>query len=208
MPEQRLVAFYLTTRRCREVDLDQATGSCLAYIKVPVTEPKMVLSVKLDSASVRSGPVPLRTAVAEAAAASLPTRSSERPIDSEDRELLRFSYSVDQAVHAALARMTGGLSPAVLAEAYLDWAIHLAISPGKQAELVTKSVRKWNDLAPQMQRHGYYASVQGPWLVCSKSKKQHDTMLFAAQAAQVLAEANMMLIPLPNAQHTESSLAA
>jgi len=169
MPEQRLVAFYLTTRRCREVDLDQATGSCLAYIKVPVTEPKMVLSVKLDSASVRSAPVPLRTAVAEAAAASLPTRSSERPIDSEDRELLRFSYSVDQAVHAALARMTGGLSPAVLAEAYLDWAIHLAISPGKQAELVTKSVRKWNDLAPQMQRHGYYASVQGPWL-CSKRK--------------------------------------
>jgi hypothetical protein len=65
-----------------------------------------------------------------------------------------------------------------------------------------------HDLAPQMQRHGYYASVQGPWLVCSKSKKQHDTMLFAAQAAQVLAEANMMLIPLPNAQHTESSLAA
>jgi len=208
MPEQRLVAFYLTTRLCLDVELDQATGSCLAYIKVPVTEPKMVLSVKLDSASVRSAPVTLRTAVAEAAAASLPTRSSERPIDSEDRELLRFSHSVDQAVHAALARMTGGLSPAVLAEAYLDWAIHLAISPGKQAELVTKSVRKWNDLAPQMQRHGYYASVQGPWLVCSKSKKQHDTMLFAAQAAQVLAEANMMLIPLPNAQHTESSLAA
>jgi hypothetical protein len=62
----------------------------------------MVLSVKLDSASVRSAPVPLRTAVAEAAAASLPTRSSERPIDSEDRELLRFSHSVDQAVHAPL----------------------------------------------------------------------------------------------------------
>ena len=152
MPEQRLVAFYLTTRRCREVDLDQATGSCLAYIKVPVTEPKMVLSVKLDSASVRSAPVPLRTAVAEAAAASLPTRSSERPIDSEDRELLRFSYSVDQAVHAALARMTGGLSPAVLAEAYLDWAIHLAISPGKQAELFAKSIRKWTRLGNYLTR--------------------------------------------------------
>jgi len=26
-----------------------------------------------------------------------------------------------------------------------------------------------HDLAPQMQRHGYYASVQGPWL-CSKRK--------------------------------------
>src|SRR5436190_20345288 len=49
-------------------------------------------------------------------------------------------------------------------------------------------------LPRQMQHHGYYASIQGPWLVCSKSKKQHDTMLFAAQAAQVLAEANMMVV--------------
>jgi len=50
-------------------------------------------------------------------------------------------------------------------------------------------------LPRQMQHHGYYASMQGPWLVCSKSKKQHDTMLFAAQAAQVLAEADMMVLP-------------
>jgi hypothetical protein len=62
-------------------------------------------------------------------------------------------------------------------------------------------------LPAQMQRHGYYASLQGPWLVCSKSKKQHDTMLFAAQAAQVLAEANMTLVPL-RALRRESSLAA
>ena len=60
----------------------------------------------------------------------------------------------------------------------------------------------------QMQRHGYYASIQGPWLVCSKSKKQHDTMLFAAQAAQVLAASNMMLAFVPGSRYTESSLAA
>jgi hypothetical protein len=45
-----------------------------------------------------------------------------------------------------------------------------------------------------MQHRGYYASIQGPWLVCSKSKKEHDAMLFAAQASQVLADANMMLV--------------
>jgi len=50
-------------------------------------------------------------------------------------------------------------------------------------------------LPRQMQHHGYHASIQGPWLVCSKSKKQHDTMLFAAQAAQVLAEGDMMVLP-------------
>ena len=60
----------------------------------------------------------------------------------------------------------------------------------------------------QMQRHGYYASIQGPWLVCSKSKKQHDTMLFAAQAAQVLAEANLMVVPRTADQYAGSSIAA
>jgi len=59
-----------------------------------------------------------------------------------------------------------------------------------------------------MQRLGYYASIQGPWLVCSKTKKQHDTMLFAAQAAQVLAAANMMLASAPSTGRAESSLAA
>jgi len=63
-------------------------------------------------------------------------------------------------------------------------------------------------LPGQMQRQGYYASVQGPWLVCSKSKKQHDTMLFAAQAAQVLAASNMMLAPVDNSRRTQSDLAA
>jgi hypothetical protein len=63
-------------------------------------------------------------------------------------------------------------------------------------------------LPGQMQRQGYYASVQGPWLVCSKSKKQHDTMLFAAQAAQVLAASNMMLARVDNSRRTQSDLAA
>ena len=58
-------------------------------------------------------------------------------------------------------------------------------------------------LRRQMQRLGHYASIQGPWLVCSKSKKQHDTMLFAAQAAQVLAGSNMMLAFVPTTGHTE-----
>ena len=63
-------------------------------------------------------------------------------------------------------------------------------------------------LPRQMQHHGYHASIQGPWLVCSKSKKQHDTMLFAAQGAQVLAEANMMVAPRIADQHAKSSIAA
>jgi hypothetical protein len=51
-------------------------------------------------------------------------------------------------------------------------------------------------LLASMQGHGYYASLQGPWLVCSKVKKRHDTILYAAQASQALAKANMMLVSI------------
>lgn len=50
--------------------------------------------------------------------------------------------ALDQAVHAQLARLTQGISPASLVGAYMDWLVHLAISLGKQQELVTKAVRK------------------------------------------------------------------
>jgi polyhydroxyalkanoate synthase subunit PhaC len=61
----------------------------------------------------------------------------------DDTELYRLRDVLDHAVHASLARFTGGLSPAALAEAYADWAVHLAISPGKQVELAAKAARKW-----------------------------------------------------------------
>ena len=49
---------------------------------------------------------------------------------------------VDRATQATLARIVGGLSPAALAGAYLDWGLHLAASPGKQMELADKALRK------------------------------------------------------------------
>ena len=49
---------------------------------------------------------------------------------------------LDRYLHATEARLTGGLSPASGMLAYLDWAVHLANAPGKQAELVQKAFRK------------------------------------------------------------------
>jgi poly[(R)-3-hydroxyalkanoate] polymerase subunit PhaC len=49
---------------------------------------------------------------------------------------------VDRSLHATIARFTLGLSPAALAEAYFDWAIHLAVAPGKRLQLVDKATRK------------------------------------------------------------------
>jgi polyhydroxyalkanoate synthase len=50
--------------------------------------------------------------------------------------------AIDRVAHAALARLTSGLSPMALAGAVLDWAAHLASSPGKQLQLVHKGARK------------------------------------------------------------------
>jgi polyhydroxyalkanoate synthase subunit PhaC len=48
----------------------------------------------------------------------------------------------DRSLHAAVAHFTAGLSPAALAQAYLDWATHLVNAPGKRMQLVDKAVRK------------------------------------------------------------------
>jgi polyhydroxyalkanoate synthase len=48
----------------------------------------------------------------------------------------------DRSLHATAAYFTAGFSPAALAQAYLDWATHLANAPGKRMQLVDKALRK------------------------------------------------------------------
>jgi polyhydroxyalkanoate synthase len=50
--------------------------------------------------------------------------------------------SFDRMFHAWVGRMTLGLSPPALMLAYLDWLVHLAALPSKQAELSQKALRK------------------------------------------------------------------
>jgi polyhydroxyalkanoate synthase len=69
------------------------------------------------------------------------------PFERDSYAATAFSDVLDRSVHAAVARMTGGLSPAALAQAYADWAIHLAAAPGKQALLVQKAQKKGARLA-------------------------------------------------------------
>ncbi|WP_439372051.1 PHA/PHB synthase family protein [Bradyrhizobium sp. DASA03120] len=51
------------------------------------------------------------------------------------------ALSLDRAFKAQLARLTFGLSPAVLAEQTFDWMVHLAISPGKRLQLAEDALR-------------------------------------------------------------------
>ncbi|PTX53818.1 polyhydroxyalkanoate synthase [Litoreibacter ponti] len=50
------------------------------------------------------------------------------------------SPGLDAQWHAALGQLTGGLSPAALATAYMDWWLHLIGSPEKQAELMKRAL--------------------------------------------------------------------
>ena len=80
------------------------------------------------------------------------------------RDLQRDSYIatafgdvLDRSIHAMQARVTGGLSPAALTGAYLDWATHLTSSPGKQIQLIEKAFRKSTRFA----RHTAQCTLQG-----------------------------------------------
>ena len=68
-----------------------------------------------------------------------------------------FAEIVDRSLHATAARFTMGLSPAALAEAYLDWATHLAFSPGKWMQLIDKATRKTVRFANYAGRHALEA---------------------------------------------------
>ena len=69
---------------------------------------------------------------------------------------------VDRSLHAAMARFTAGLSPAALTEAYLDWAVHLAGSPGKRMQLIEKAARKSTRLARHLGECATHSGAGSP----------------------------------------------
>ena len=76
-----------------------------------------------------------------------PDRARQMALRHEDIEP---PSEVDRVLHANLARLTQGISPASFALAWLDWGMHLAASPGKWGQLIEKAWRKdlrWLDYA-------------------------------------------------------------
>ncbi len=49
--------------------------------------------------------------------------------------------AMDRLAHARVAKATSGLSPSALGEAWMDWAVHLAVSPGKQLHLMEQALQ-------------------------------------------------------------------
>ncbi len=54
-----------------------------------------------------------------------------------------IAETLDRAAIAGMAQMTSGLSPATILQAFSDWGMHLASSPGKQLQLAAKTTRKF-----------------------------------------------------------------
>ena len=63
----------------------------------------------------------------------------EQPITAGIRPVSISAQDIDRAVRAGIAPFTGGLAPSALAGAFLDWAVHLAASPGKRMELADRA---------------------------------------------------------------------
>jgi polyhydroxyalkanoate synthase len=95
----------------------------------------------------KSQPAILPTLTATPEASTVPvSEPSASPEPWDDAELHQLRDALDHTTHAGLARLTAGLSPAAIVDAFMDWTVHLAISPGKQVELATRGARKWTRL--------------------------------------------------------------
>jgi polyhydroxyalkanoate synthase len=55
---------------------------------------------------------------------------------------LQFADVLDRSLRYGVSRLTLGISPAAMAEAYFDWFIHLVTAPGKQIQLCHKAWHK------------------------------------------------------------------
>lgn len=68
-----------------------------------------------------------------------------------------FADITDRSYHAALARVSRGISPAAVGQAYLDWWTHLAFAPGKRMQLAEKAAKK----ALRFANHAANATLSG-----------------------------------------------
>ena len=78
-----------------------------------------------------SGTVPRAAHAAAAAAVAEPRFADVDP-----------PTSIDRLLHAGMGSLTMGISPPSLALAWTDWALHLAMAPGKWQQMSEKAIRK------------------------------------------------------------------
>ena len=78
------------------------------------------------------------------------------PDDRDSCSVTALGDLADRSLHAAVARFDGAVAGGA-GQAYLDWATHLAVSPGKRAQLLDKATRK----AIRFGNYAYRYATQG-----------------------------------------------
>ena len=72
-----------------------------------------------------------------------PKKSSQSELATNNSPSVTHVFNpkaIDEMVHQHISKAALGFSPISLALAYADWAMHLAVSPGRQMELAQKAV--------------------------------------------------------------------
>ena len=113
------------------------SGQLVTLTKVPSTELAPTAAPKLPAPASRSVEV-----------------HASRREDRDSYSVTAFADITDRSLHAATARLTAGVSPAALAQAYSDWAVHITFAPGKRIQLLHKAARKAVRFANYLQRFG------------------------------------------------------
>lgn len=78
---------------------------------------------------------PVARATLPAVIPPTPPQAPQTPAQPEEH----LHAALDRAVMGSLARMTAGLSPHAVIDAWSDWAMHLARAPGRQLELMQRA---------------------------------------------------------------------
>ncbi|MBP6505425.1 MAG: alpha/beta fold hydrolase [Rhodoferax sp.] len=131
------------TTPARTVSLGTVAQAKVRTPAVTTRRPRESRQQAVD-APVTHRPAPLHENVAG------PALQAQPPFD----EGASYTRALDRSVHTQIAKLTHGLSPASIMGAYMDWLAHLAASPGKQQELVSKALRKSARLALHSLRCG------------------------------------------------------
>jgi polyhydroxyalkanoate synthase len=76
-----------------------------------------------------------------ALASQLPAKAAPQPAAACVPPVPQSAQQLDQAAHALLSRAAMGLSPISLSLAWADWAMHLAVSPGRQSTLARQALQ-------------------------------------------------------------------
>jgi hypothetical protein len=106
------------------------------------------------------------TSSCEEAARAMPSQDERAQTFDRDDALqdpsLALAEVTDRTIRFLMSRMTLGLSPMALAQAYFDWLAHLAVSPGKQLQLWHKGARKGARLAVHLAHCAAQGGIREP----------------------------------------------